>query len=75
MNIKQWLKLEMTLPKCEFCGLGILPDEIKERVPYRWFYCNGEQYPQVDPFLEEIRGDVTLYMMCDGAARIHADEI
>lgn len=54
------------MERCEFCD-NILVALDAEDYSHST-YCNGERYLQEDPFLSEIRGDTTLYMLCDGEA-------
>lgn len=60
-------------PVCEFCDKTVLTHEesaaIGEKVGrYPMDYCNGSQYMQTDPFAQEIHGDHTEYLLCDGQA-------
>lgn len=38
-------------------------------------FCRGYKYMQIDPFAEEIYGDTSEYLMCDGAAYESAMDI
>ncbi len=56
--------------KCKFCGYNI-------GEPYSKYggFCDGVRTLGPDPFLEEIRGDDTEYMMCSGERHDSAMEI
>jgi hypothetical protein len=58
--------------KCQYCGGYDMPDEdcVYERNGITWYdrsmQCDGIQTWGPDPFAEEIHGDFSDYLMCDG---------
>lgn len=67
----KYKRLVAAYPDCPHgCGYPVMVWEdsldIYEATRIRPTYCNGEQYMQEDAFLSEVRGDASLYLLCDG---------
>ncbi len=70
MDYDEYMKRYEGFKQCEFCGKYDMPPT-KMAAPYHYrmdssMVCNGVQYLGPDPFAEEIAGDHSDYLMCDG---------
>lgn len=71
VRYNKYKRLVAAYPECSFnCGHPVMTweesREIYEQTKMTPTFCNGKQYMQTDAFAEEIHGDASLYMLCDG---------
>lgn len=76
----KYKRLVAAYSDCPFqCGLPVMTweeaNKIWKQTKIRPSICNGEQYLQIDSFAEEIHGDHSLYMICDGENHNNAMDI
>lgn len=76
----KYKRLVAVYSDCLFnCGHYVMTweeaNKIYNETKIRPTICNGEQYMQADPFQQEIRGDHSLYLLCDGEAHNNGQEI
>lgn len=67
----KYKRLVAAYSDCPFnCGHPVMTweeaNEIYNETKIRPTICNGKQYFQTDSFAEEINGDHSLYLLCDG---------
>jgi hypothetical protein len=66
----KYKKMVAAYPRCSLCDYPVMTWEdsrkIWEATKIRAVFCNGFAYLQTDGYAEEIKGDHSLYMLCDG---------
>ena len=76
----KYKRLVAVYSECPYeCGHPVMTweeaNEIYKQTKIRPSYCNGEQYLQENAFASQIRGDTSLYLLCDGENHNNARDL